>query len=160
MSVSALAPGCRALNSRPYFTAVSSGTSSILSFSMALTSFAAMQLFKQQLSGSEYMTIVGGLLGSTIFFFVLVVSFCINILYMDCPKTIFLLKCEILNVLVHTNSTFCKREWLCCFHIFYPFGQSIRQNSQNQFPIHHDYLYFRFSFGFSDTQTLPFLLFE
>ncbi|XP_022330079.2 dolichyl-diphosphooligosaccharide--protein glycosyltransferase subunit KCP2-like [Crassostrea virginica] len=52
--------------------AVSSGTSSILSFSMALTSFAAMQLFKQQLSGSEYMTIVGGLLGSTIFFFVLV----------------------------------------------------------------------------------------
>lgn len=39
---------------------------------MALTSFAAMQMFKQQLAGSEYMTIVGGLLGSTIFFFVLV----------------------------------------------------------------------------------------
>lgn len=57
-------------------TAVSSGTSCVLSFTMALTSFAAMQMFKQQLAGSEYMTIVGGLLGSTIFFFVLVVSFC------------------------------------------------------------------------------------
>jgi hypothetical protein len=42
---------------------------------MALTSFAAMQMFKQQLAGSEYMTIVGGLLGSTVFFFILVVSF-------------------------------------------------------------------------------------
>lgn len=58
-------------------TAVSSGTSCVLSFTMALTSFAAMQMFKQQLAGSEYMTIVGGLLGSTIFFFVLVVSFCL-----------------------------------------------------------------------------------
>lgn len=58
-------------------TAVSSGTSCVLSFTMALTSFAAMQMFKQQLAGSEYMTIVGGLLGSTIFFFVLVVSFCV-----------------------------------------------------------------------------------
>ncbi|XP_062588165.1 keratinocyte-associated protein 2-like [Saccostrea cucullata] len=39
---------------------------------MALTSFAAMQMFKQQLAGSEYMTIVGGLLGSCVFFFILV----------------------------------------------------------------------------------------
>ncbi|XP_048736946.1 keratinocyte-associated protein 2-like [Ostrea edulis] len=52
--------------------AVNSGTSCVLSFTMALTSFAAMQMFKQQLAGSEYMTIVGGLLGSTVFFFILI----------------------------------------------------------------------------------------
>jgi hypothetical protein len=34
-----------------------------------------MQIFKQQLAASEYMTIVGGLMGSVVFIFILTVSF-------------------------------------------------------------------------------------
>lgn len=54
---------------------MSSSLSCVLSFTISLTLFAGMQMFKQQLASTEYMTIVGGLIGSLVFLFVLTVSF-------------------------------------------------------------------------------------
>ena len=50
---------------------LSTGVSSVISFTLALSCFAGMQIFKQQLAASEYMTIVGGLMGSVVFIFIL-----------------------------------------------------------------------------------------
>ncbi|KAJ8305022.1 hypothetical protein KUTeg_018605 [Tegillarca granosa] len=41
-----------------------------MSFTISLTLFAGMQMFKQQLASTEYMTIVGGLIGSLVFFLI------------------------------------------------------------------------------------------
>ncbi|KAK3098049.1 hypothetical protein FSP39_015592 [Pinctada imbricata] len=51
--------------------AVSSGPSAVLSLTVSLILFAGMQMFKQQLAATEYMTIVGGFIGSLLFIFVL-----------------------------------------------------------------------------------------
>lgn len=43
----------------------------MLSATLTVVCFAVMQMFKQQLGGSEYMTIVGGFIGSIVFILVL-----------------------------------------------------------------------------------------
>ena len=56
------------------FPAVSSSVSFLLSSTMSVILFAGMQLYRQQLASQEYMTIVGGFLGSILFIFILTVS--------------------------------------------------------------------------------------
>merc|ERR1711976_795051 len=51
--------------------AVSSGVSFLLSTTLSVLLFAGMQLYKQQLAAQEYMTIIGGFLGSILFILVL-----------------------------------------------------------------------------------------
>jgi len=51
--------------------AVATGTSLMLSSTLTVTWVAIMQIFKAQLGGSEYMTIVGGFVGSLVFICVL-----------------------------------------------------------------------------------------
>lgn len=55
--------------------AVSSGMSFFLSSTLAVLLFAGMQLYKHQLAGHEWMTILGGFLGSVLFCLILTVSF-------------------------------------------------------------------------------------
>ncbi|KAK2147002.1 hypothetical protein LSH36_574g01063 [Paralvinella palmiformis] len=50
-----------------YFSAVSSGMSFFLSSTLAVLMFAGMQLYKQNLAGTEWMTIFGGFIGSLLF---------------------------------------------------------------------------------------------
>jgi hypothetical protein len=47
----------------------------MLSTTLMVLCFAGMQMFRQQLGGAEYMTIVGGFIGSIVFILVLTVSF-------------------------------------------------------------------------------------
>jgi len=54
--------------------AVSSGLSFLLSTTLAVLLFAAMQLYKVYLSSHEWTTIVGGFLGSLLFCLILTVS--------------------------------------------------------------------------------------
>ncbi|KAE8589111.1 hypothetical protein XENTR_v10022890 [Xenopus tropicalis] len=49
--------------------AVSTGISLALSSLVSLLLFAGMQMYSRQLASSEWLTILGGLLGSGIFFF-------------------------------------------------------------------------------------------
>ncbi|XP_053331489.1 keratinocyte-associated protein 2 [Spea bombifrons] len=49
--------------------AVSTGISLALSSLVSLLLFAAMQMYSKQLASSEWLTILGGLLGSGVFFF-------------------------------------------------------------------------------------------
>ena len=58
-----------------FVSAVSTGPSLLLSSTLTVVLFAGMQMFRQQLGGTEYMTIVGGLLGSFLFILLLTVSF-------------------------------------------------------------------------------------
>ncbi|KAK3582076.1 hypothetical protein CHS0354_013455 [Potamilus streckersoni] len=51
--------------------AVSSKPSFVLSTTLTVVLFAGMQMFRNQLAATEYMTIVGGLLGSFLFILVL-----------------------------------------------------------------------------------------
>ncbi|XP_060572311.1 keratinocyte-associated protein 2-like [Ruditapes philippinarum] len=51
--------------------AVSTGASLMLSTTLMVLCFAGMQMFRQQLGGAEYMTIVGGFIGSIVFILVL-----------------------------------------------------------------------------------------
>jgi hypothetical protein len=51
--------------------AVSSGVSFFLSSTLAVLLFAGMQLYKQQFAAYEWMTIVGGFLGSLLFCLIL-----------------------------------------------------------------------------------------
>ncbi len=60
---------------RWFLSAVSSGISFLLSTTLSVLLFAGMQLYRNQLAGREYMTIVGGFLGSILFILVLTVSF-------------------------------------------------------------------------------------
>ena len=57
------------------FTAVSSVMSLALSGTLSVVLFAGMQMFRQQLSSVEYLTVFGGLLGSFLFVLLLTVSF-------------------------------------------------------------------------------------
>ncbi|XP_069137158.1 keratinocyte-associated protein 2-like [Argopecten irradians] len=50
---------------------VSSSVSSVLSLTLGLGLFAGMQMFKQQLAATEYMTVIGGFIGSWFFVFLL-----------------------------------------------------------------------------------------
>ncbi|XP_052099992.1 keratinocyte-associated protein 2-like [Mytilus californianus] len=50
---------------------LSPAISSVISLTLGMSMFAVMQMFKQQLAATEYMTILGGLLGSIVFIFVL-----------------------------------------------------------------------------------------
>ncbi|NP_001092171.1 uncharacterized protein LOC100049762 [Xenopus laevis] len=52
--------------------AVSTGISLALSSLVSLLLFAGMQMYNKQLASSEWLTILGGLLGSGIFFFSLI----------------------------------------------------------------------------------------
>jgi len=54
--------------------AVSSGMSFLLSSTLAVLLFAGMQLYKVHLASHEWMTIVGGFLGSLLFCLILTVS--------------------------------------------------------------------------------------
>jgi hypothetical protein len=45
-----------------------------VSVTLAVVLFAVQQIFKQQIAGTEYMTIAGGFLGSIIFILLLTVS--------------------------------------------------------------------------------------
>ncbi|KAL3866042.1 hypothetical protein ACJMK2_043383 [Sinanodonta woodiana] len=51
--------------------AVSSKPSFVLSTTLTVVLFAGMQMFRNQLAATEYMTIVGGLIGSFLFILVL-----------------------------------------------------------------------------------------
>merc|ERR1712050_512082 len=51
--------------------AVSSGMSFLLSTTLSVLLFAGMQMYRQQLASKEYLTILGGFLGSNLFIFVL-----------------------------------------------------------------------------------------
>jgi len=51
--------------------AVSSGMSMVLSTTLAVLLFAGMQLYKHQLASHEWMTILGGFLGSVLFCLIL-----------------------------------------------------------------------------------------
>ncbi|KAL4227790.1 Keratinocyte-associated protein 2 [Mactra antiquata] len=51
--------------------AVNTGASLMLSTTLTVVCVAVMQIFKAQLGGSEYMTIVGGFVGSIVFILVL-----------------------------------------------------------------------------------------
>ncbi|OWF46229.1 keratinocyte-associated protein 2-like [Mizuhopecten yessoensis] len=50
---------------------VSNSVSCVLSFTLGLGLFAGMQMFKQQLASTEYMTVIGGFIGSFLFVFLL-----------------------------------------------------------------------------------------
>ncbi|XP_033750648.1 keratinocyte-associated protein 2-like [Pecten maximus] len=50
---------------------VSSSVSCVLSLTLGLGLFAGMQMFKQQLAATEYMTVIGGFIGSWFFVFLL-----------------------------------------------------------------------------------------
>lgn len=54
--------------------AVSGGMSFLLSSTLAVLLFAGMQLYKVHLASHEWMTIVGGFLGSLLFCLILTVS--------------------------------------------------------------------------------------
>ncbi|XP_043540943.1 keratinocyte-associated protein 2-like [Chiloscyllium plagiosum] len=60
-----------------WFAAVSSGSSLVLSSLLSLLLFAGMQMYSRQLASSEWLTILGGFLGSILFLFSLTVSFSI-----------------------------------------------------------------------------------
>jgi len=51
--------------------AVPNGVSFLLSSTMSVILFAGMQMYRQQLASQEYLTIVGGFLGSILFILVL-----------------------------------------------------------------------------------------
>ena len=59
-----------------FFTAVlSSGASFLISSTMGVIVFAGMQIYKNHLAANEWMTILGGALGSVLFCLLLTVSF-------------------------------------------------------------------------------------
>jgi len=57
--------------------ALPTGVSCTVSATLAVVLFATMQIFRQQLGGSEYMTIAGGFMGSIIF--ILLLTFTSNL---------------------------------------------------------------------------------
>lgn len=57
------------------FVAVNTGTSLVLSSLLSVLVFAGMQMFSKQLGSTEWLTILGGFLGSVLFVCSLTVSF-------------------------------------------------------------------------------------
>lgn len=57
------------------FVAVNTGTSLVLSSLLSVLVFAGMQMFSKQLASTEWLTILGGFLGSVLFICSLTVSF-------------------------------------------------------------------------------------
>ncbi|XP_025078158.1 keratinocyte-associated protein 2-like [Pomacea canaliculata] len=57
--------------------ALATATSSMVSLTLAIVLFAVQQIFRQQIAGTEYMTIAGGFLGSIIF--ILLLTFVSNL---------------------------------------------------------------------------------
>lgn len=55
-------------------SAVNTGTSLVLSSLLSVLVFAGMQMFSRQLASSEWLTILGGFLGSLLFICSLTVS--------------------------------------------------------------------------------------
>lgn len=58
-----------------FFAAVNTGTSLVLSSLLSVLVFAGMQMFSKQLGSTEWLTILGGFLGSALFICSLTVSF-------------------------------------------------------------------------------------
>lgn len=58
--------------------AVNTGTSLVLSSLLSVLVFAGMQMFSRQLGSSEWLTILGGFLGSVLFICSLTVSFLVD----------------------------------------------------------------------------------
>ena len=58
-------------NFSSFLSAVSSGVSFLLATTLSVLLFAGMQMYKSQLAGQDYMTIVGGFLGSNLFILLL-----------------------------------------------------------------------------------------
>lgn len=59
----------------PPIAAVNTGTSLVLSSLLSVLVFAGMQMFSKQLGSTEWLTILGGFLGSVLFICSLTVSF-------------------------------------------------------------------------------------
>lgn len=59
----------------PPIVAVNTGTSLVLSSLLSVLVFAGMQMFSKQLGSTEWLTILGGFLGSVLFICSLTVSF-------------------------------------------------------------------------------------
>ena len=55
-------------------SALSSGPSFVVSATLTISIFAGMQMFKHQLAATEYMTVLGGFIGSLFFIMLLTVS--------------------------------------------------------------------------------------
>lgn len=65
------------------FLAVSTSTSFMLSSTFGVLLFAAMQIYRQSIASTEYLTIVGGFLGHILFILLLTVRITADIT----PKT-------------------------------------------------------------------------
>lgn len=57
-----------------HYSAVTSGTSSLLSICLFILLFAIMQVYKTHIASTQLMTVVGGYLGSVLFILALTVS--------------------------------------------------------------------------------------
>ena len=62
-----------------WMTALPSYTSFLFASTLTVLTFAGMQMFKTNLASSEWMTILGGFVGSQLFVFLLTVSFAKNL---------------------------------------------------------------------------------